>query len=339
MKAAVIGLGPHGRRIVDVLRALGGVELAAVVDRSEAALAALELPESVARCRSDEELWSRGDVGLVCVATNGPSHAALAVAAMKAGVRRLLVEKPMACSLAECDQILAAARRTGTRVAVDHGRRHAPVYQWLRTRIASGDWGQVRAIWMQRPDIGLGCNGTHSFDTVTYLADADVERVTGWVDKPIKKNPRGEQFVDPGGTVIMELAGGARALVAQIEDGAGPTSLEIDMTAARIRFDERTGGLEIIERDLSIKPGPNRPAVFQQTAPPTDLPLKLDMPTMIRGCLTELVAEAPLAGDGRHGRAAVEVLVAAYLSQQRGNVPVKLPLEQRDELNLRLAVT
>src|ERR1700687_3046479 len=106
MKAAVIGVGPHGRRIVDVLRALPGVELAAVVDRSEQALAAAELPPDVARYRSDQELWSRGDVALVCVATNGPSHAALSLSAMEAGARYLLVEKPMACSLAECDQIL-----------------------------------------------------------------------------------------------------------------------------------------------------------------------------------------------------------------------------------------
>jgi predicted dehydrogenase len=339
VKAAVIGLGPHGRRIVDVLRDFPGVELAAVVDRSEAALAGVELPAGVARYGSDQELWSRGDVSLVCVATNGDTHAALATAAMKAGARRLLVEKPMACSLAECDQMLDQARQTTARVAVDHGRRHAPVYRWLREQIACGRWGQVRAIWMQRPDIGLGCNGTHSFDTVMYLSGASVERVTGWIDRPIRANPRGERYVDPGGLVVMELAGGARATVAQIEDGAGPTSLEIDLTAARVRFDERSGKVEVVERDLSVKPGPGRPAVFRDGELPAEVPGKLDMSVMIRGCLTNLVSDGPLASDARHGRAAVEVLVAAYLSHARGNVGVKLPLTARDEIELCLPVT
>jgi predicted dehydrogenase len=339
LKAAVIGLGPHGQRIVNAMRSVAGLELAAVVDRSDAVLAQLELPPEVARYNSDETLWARKDVELVSIATNGPSHAALAVAAMNAGVRRLLVEKPMACSLAECDRILEMARATQTRVAVDHGRRHAPVYQWLHSRITSGDWGQIRAIWMQRPDIGLGCNGTHSFDVAMYLAEAGATRVTGWVDPPIKKNPRGEQFVDPGGLVVMELANGVRAMITQIEDGAGPTSLEIDLTAARVRYCERKGVVEVIARDLSVKPGPNRPAVFNETELPPEVSGKLDMGAMIAGCLRDLKSSEPLASDARHGRAAVEVLVGAYLSSARGNVPVKLPLEANADLEFYLSIT
>jgi predicted dehydrogenase len=339
MKAAVIGMGPHGRRVADVLRSLPGVELTAVVDRSEQALGRADLPPEVARYRSDQELWSRGDVALVCVATNGPSHAALSLAAMEAGARYLLVEKPMACSLAECDQMLAKARATQTRMAVDHTRRHAPGFQWLRGKIASGDWGQLRAIWIQRPGIGLACNGTHSFDAVAYLAGTAIEHVTAWIDPPIGKNPRGEQFTDPGGLVVMELGGGIRAIVAQIEDGAGPVAVEIDMTAARIRMDEQNGAIEIVERDLSVKPGPGRPPAFHRPEPPTGLSARTDMAPLIRSGLVELISERPLATDAMHGRKAVEVLVAAYLSHRRGNVRVALPLEAREDLELWLPVT
>ena len=87
MKAAVIGLGPHGRRIVDVLREFDGLELTAVVDRSETALSAVDLPSGVAQLQSDDELWARGDTPVVCIATNGPSHAPLAVKAAASSVR------------------------------------------------------------------------------------------------------------------------------------------------------------------------------------------------------------------------------------------------------------
>ncbi len=100
------------------------------------------------------------------------------------------------------------------------------------------------------------------------------------------------QFVDLGGLVVMELSVGVRAVVAQIEDGAGPTSLEIDMTAARIRLDEGNGQLEIVERDLSVKPGPNQGPKRQYIPPPEQIPGK---PDMIRGCLSDLISEAPLA--------------------------------------------
>lgn len=339
MRAAVIGMGPHGRRIVKALLALPEIELTAVVDQSEEALATAELPAGAARYRSDQDLWSRGDVELVCVATNGPSHAALSLAAMEAGARFLLVEKPMACSLAECDQIVAKAAATQTRVAVGHTRRYAPGYRWVRERMASGVWGQVRALWMERPGIGLGCNATHSFDLMTFLADRAVERVTAWVDPPIGKSPRGEQFVDPGGLVIMELAGGVRAVVAQIEDGAGPMSAEIEMTAARIRMDEQSGAIEIIERDLAVKPGPNRPAAYQRADVPTGLTAKTDMVTMTRDCLADLISGRPLLNDIEDGRIAMEVLVAAHVSHRHGNVPVTLPVAAREDRELWLPIT
>ena len=338
MKAAVIGLGPHGLRIVRALSQVPGVELAAVVDRSEQALAA-EMPPGVARYRSDSELWSRGDVMLACIATNGPSHAPLALAAMTGGARFLLVEKPMACSLAECDQIICKAETTQTRVAVGHTSRYAPSYRWLRERISSGDWGQVRAIWIQRPGIGLGCNATHSFDLVTYLAGRRVEQVTAWVDEPLGENPRGSQFVDPGGLVVMELAGGARGIVAQIEDGAGPMCVEIDMTAARIRMDEKNDNLEVLVRDLSVKKGPNKPAVYQAIELPNGVSAKSDMISLTRDCLTDLVAGRPLLSGTHEGCASIEVLVAAHLSHRRGHARQSLPLETREELELWLPVT
>lgn len=329
IKAAVIGMGPHGRRIVDVVGRFEQLELTAVVDRLETALAYEKLPTHTARLQSLDTLWSHG-IELLCIATNGPSHAKLAAEAASKGVRYLMVEKPMACSVAECEQINQSAQATGTRVAVDHVRRFAPVYRWLRERIDSGDWGSVRAIWMQRPGIGLGCNAVHSFDTVRFLTGRDVRRVTAWVDEPIGKNPRGADFVDPGGMVVLDMGPDLRCVVAQIEDGAGPTAVEIDMTAARIRLDEQSGAIEIVARDLSVKPGPGRPASFARVEPPAGMSAKTDMLSMIEGCLGDLLADRPVESDGAAGLATVEILVAAYLSHRRGNVPVALPLAAQD---------
>ena len=211
--------------------------------------------------------------------------------------------------------------QTGTRITVDHVRCYAPAYLWLREQIASGRWGQLKTIWMQRPGIGLGCNAVHSFAAITMLAGVPVERVTGWVDPPVGKNPRGAEFVDPGGLAVLELAGGVRAVVAQIEDGAGPMSADIHLTAGRIRLDERFGTIEIIERDLSVKPGPNRPPVLTRVEPPEGLSANSPLPTMVRGCLEDLLSDRPGA-DGSDGRASTEVLIATYLSHEQGNVPV-----------------
>ena len=101
--------------------------------------------------------------------------------------------------------------------------------------------------------------------------------------------------------------------MAQLEDGAGPMSADIHLTAGRIRLDERFGTIEIIERDLSVKPGPNRPPVLTRVEPPEGLSANSPLPTMVRGCLDDLLSDRPGA-DGSDGRASTEVLVATYLS-------------------------
>lgn len=340
MKAAVIGLGPHGRRIVEVINDIEGVRLEAIVDRRESSLDAFDLPATVARYTSAESFWRAGGSELVCIATNGPSHAPLAVEAMEVGATHVLVEKPMATSVADCDRMIEEARNHGVRLSIDQSRRHDRFYRWLRTTIRSGDLGRPRALWVQRPGIGLGCLATHSFDLVEFLLDAQTKKVTAWVDEPKGHNPRGQQFVDPGGLVVMEFGPELRGVVTQIEDGAGPMSVEIDLTGGRVRIDETSGEVEIIRRDLSVKPGPGRPPRFDKMSLPVGIDARINMFDMLQGVLEELVGEdLPMECDAKWGRRAVEILVASHISSRRGSIPVELPLVSTEEQALCLPVT
>jgi predicted dehydrogenase len=338
LRAGVIGAGPHGRRVIQMLLAMPGVELAAVADQRPEALQAAELPERVKRCSHAGELLAER-LDLVCITTNGPSHAPLALAAIEAGVRRVFVEKPMACSLAECDQMMAAARQHGVRLVVDQSRRMDSCYRWLRDKIASGDWGELRHISVQRPGIGLGCIATHSFDLVRFLSGRQVEAVTAWIDKPIAKNPRGEAFVDPGGLVVMEMGPGMRAVVTQHEDGSGPTSIEIDLTRARIRIDERTQNVEIVERDPTSKAAPGKPASFRTVPVPDEVASRFDLVGQVKLVVEELIGDGPLECTPEHGIAAVEILVAAHISGQRGHARITLPITDTQDRGMWLPVT
>lgn len=337
--AAIIGLGPHGTRLLAALKGLRQVEIDAVVDIRDDALANAAVPAGCRRLRSAGELWKGIPPELVCVATNGPSHADLTLKALECGVKRIFVEKPMGCSVAECDRMIEAATQRGARLAVDQGRRHDPFYRWLRDQIVSGLWGEPRAIWIQRPGVGLGCLATHSFDLAVFLTSRLPVAVAGWVDPARARNPRGDDFVDPGGTVVMDMGAGLKAIVVQVEDGAGPMSVEVDLTGARVRVDEKSGVVDIVERDLSIVPGPDRPSVFRQVEPPDGLTARTDMAVMIRGGLLELLGEGPMDCAAEYGRLSVEVLVAAHCSDSRGHGPVALPLSSRGDRERWLPVT
>lgn len=338
MRAIVIGAGPHGRRIIDAASAIDAVHSVEVVDNNPEALADPRLPIAARRHTSLEAAAESGPLGLVCIATNGPTHASLALAAMEAGASHLLVEKPMACSLPECDSIAAAATRTNCVVAVDHPRRTTPVYRWVAERIASGQWGALRAMWVQRPGIGLGCLATHSYDLVRLLSGAEIERVTGWVDPERGANPRGPSFHDPGGLAVLELSDGSRATVAQIEDGAGPMSIEVLTTLSRVRVEERDGSVDVIVKDAAVKKGPDQPARFEQVEIPEALRSKRVLRTEIQWLLEGLIHGHPAATIA-DGHASVEALVAVHLSHARGNAPVALPLHSDPGRDLWLPVT
>src|ERR1700722_562517 len=92
-----------------------------------------------------EELCANPAVEAVYVATPHQFHAQHAVLAARHG-KHLLIEKPIALSLAECSSIIEAAKNAGVHLVVGHSHSFdAPVAR-LRALIESGDFGAVRMI-------------------------------------------------------------------------------------------------------------------------------------------------------------------------------------------------
>jgi UDP-N-acetylglucosamine 3-dehydrogenase len=85
----------------------------------------------------------------VCVAVPTASHHTVALEALKAELH-VLVEKPIASTLEEADQLIAAADVAGVVLAVGHVERHNPVVHELRRLIADGTLGDVSSLLAQR---------------------------------------------------------------------------------------------------------------------------------------------------------------------------------------------
>jgi hypothetical protein len=96
-------------------------------------------------------------------------------------------------------------------------------------------------------------------DLWRFLTGEELTTVHGWVDPVRGSNPRGSNYRDPGGMIIATTASSTRYIHEQAEDGAGPSSMVIATTGAQIAVDEHRGSIEILARDLSVKPGPGRP--------------------------------------------------------------------------------
>jgi predicted dehydrogenase len=123
IRVATIGVGHLGRHHARLLPAVPGAELVAAVDlirdRAEAAVAGT----SAAAIEDYRELFGRVDAVTIAVPT--VHHLAIAREFLSRGVH-VLVEKPMTPTLAEADELIAAAREAGVILAVGHTERFNP---------------------------------------------------------------------------------------------------------------------------------------------------------------------------------------------------------------------
>lgn len=94
---------------------------------------------------SFEDLLKDNAVELVIIATRSDTHAALAAQALRAG-KHVVVEKPMATTLADADMMLEVAKRSKGRLFVRHNRRFDPPFLCAKDVLASGKLGQLHSV-------------------------------------------------------------------------------------------------------------------------------------------------------------------------------------------------
>ncbi len=92
-----------------------------------------------------EQLLREEQPNVVHIVTPPATHARLAVAAMERGAN-VLVEKPMAMSVEDCDRMIETAERYGRRICVDHNRLFDPVILKARALVDSGALGDIVSV-------------------------------------------------------------------------------------------------------------------------------------------------------------------------------------------------
>ncbi len=231
LRIGLIGSGGISRAHMDAfLNHRDEVELVAVCDiREEAARAyAADAGVDPAAVYTDADgLLARVDVDAVDIATIHDQHGPNAIAAARAG-KHVLLEKPMAVSVAEARSMVAACDEAGVTFMVAQMLRYLPHYQNVKRIIEAGEIGDI---WACRADSWFGAalpgsmtrdgwwgfdgkrNGggcvmmvsTHQVDLLRYFV-GDVVRITAktWGDHPLMKNGAEDRAV-----ATFEFANGA----------------------------------------------------------------------------------------------------------------------------------
>lgn len=223
LRAAIIGTGNISQSHYDGYRA-AGIEVVALCDLDAAALARRQGEWGVARGYADmHEMFEAGGFELVSIAAPTSVHHPATLAAAATGVH-VLVEKPIALDLALADEMIAACRRAGVVLMVNHQLRSSGPANKARELVAAGaigrithvrlrqahDWGgltSVRSTFGTRASSGGGTlldNGCHLADLARFFG--------GQVDEVYARIATLKYDVEVEDTAHVSLAYGDGAL-------------------------------------------------------------------------------------------------------------------------------
>lgn len=174
-RVAVIGVGHLGRHHARILSTLDGAELVAVVDTLPGRAAEIAAGTGARALTNYRDII--GEVDAVTIAVPTEQHRDVALPFLAKGTA-VLVEKPMARSLAEADELLAAARASGATLAVGHTERYNPAVAAVMPLVTSPRFIEVHRLGVF-PDRSLDIDVVfdlmiHDLDVILSLVRSDV---------------------------------------------------------------------------------------------------------------------------------------------------------------------
>jgi predicted dehydrogenase len=140
LRTAIIGAGKVSHYHARALQAIPNSELAAVCGRSAHKASVFAAQYGIRPYTDMSEMVKQEGVQAVVICTPHPAHAKPAIAAMNAGAH-VLVEKPLASSLGDCDAMLVAAKSNGVKLGVVSQRRFFTPVQRMKAAIEAGKIG------------------------------------------------------------------------------------------------------------------------------------------------------------------------------------------------------
>ena len=154
IKIGVIGAGYWGPKLARNFHQIPHAELKWICDTNLKRLDHIQSLYPYVRITSDYHTLLKSDVDAIVIATPVSSHSKLAIEAMRAG-KHVLVEKPLAASVAEAETMVAVAEQEQVKLMVGHTFEYNPAVIAVRDLVQSGELGQIYYINAVRVNLGL----------------------------------------------------------------------------------------------------------------------------------------------------------------------------------------
>lgn len=189
----IIGYGGFGKFLHNAWKPLDNVRVVAIADKNADAL---KVPAGVKAFSDWRTLLLEKEIDAVAIVTEPNTHEEIATACMEAG-KHVLIEKPLAITLAAAEKIIQTRDKTDTVAAIDFIMRFNPLLQAIQGFTQQGAFGKLRRVdvenyaqdeqlppqhWFWHPERSGGIlieHAVHFIDLVHFFAPAKILKVNG----------------------------------------------------------------------------------------------------------------------------------------------------------------
>jgi len=255
MNIGIIGAGSISVQHAQAINKVKGIKLVAASRTNHKALNDFVTKFGVQGYTDYRKLLENKDIDSVLIATPHHLHKQMSIATASAG-KHILVEKPFASTLEECDEIIQAAQSAGVKLMVGHTRQFSDVSIRSKDILKSGEIGDMvfgintmtkfwkipdRKDWHLKKDSGGGVLltvGIHDIDFLMYMADSKVTCVKAELSNRLQ----GDE-VDDSGMIYLGFENGVTATIvnAGYQSGVERFSSELICTRGMMRVDPSQG--------------------------------------------------------------------------------------------------
>ncbi len=196
IKVGVVGCGYWGPNLIRNFRSLPDCQLKLMCDVNESRLKHLRslYPEVKGETDFNHVLNGAG-LDAVVIATAVKLHFPMAKASLLAG-KHTFVEKPMASSAGECQELIDIARQKGLVLMTGHTFLYSPAVRKIKEIVDKGDIGEIRYISARRLNLGLF---QKDINVAWDLAPHDISIILHIMEEfPVTVNCRGSAHITPG---------------------------------------------------------------------------------------------------------------------------------------------